>query len=244
MDESSYADLSVYITRWKMKFPHVTDLALIGNRIQSGPSPPKEIPLIVETTNDAYYKLSTPKEVLKGGLFKAGANFLKINVDGLFKNSGSYLYFLELKAGDLIIRKEIGIDIQVDNPTPARKPAERIKEPEYKLSLYVGGEVVISSKKSLKNMPLKIDYPKGQVYMPKFPLDQEDYFLNTFSILDAVAALYGLARELTKDKSERVPEFKYQKQQQIEISFLRPDPDDGVEKEIRATIRLKTRILS
>jgi len=244
LDESSYADLSTYITFWKIKFPQVTDIAIVGNRLQSGSAPPSRLPLVVDITRDAYYRLISTEGVANGGLFRPGPNSLNIDATRLFDETGTHLYFLDLKSGDLIVRKEINLDIQVEKPisAPVKQPEQAIPDREYKLSMYVGGRLIVASKKLPNIPPPKIDFPKGAVYFPKFPRDQKDFNLNTFSVIDAVAALYKAIKDLTKGKEEKVPEFKYQKQQQTEISFWRED-SEGISREIRTMIRLKTRTL-
>lgn len=244
LDESSYADLSSYITSWKIRFPQVTDIAIVGNRLQSGSAPPLRLPLVVDITTDAYYRLISLEGILNGGLFRPGSNSLNIDATHLFDESGTHLFYLDLKSGDLIIRKEINLEIQVEKPVsaPARQPEQRNPDREYKLSMYVGGRLIVASKKLPNVLPPKIDFPKGTVYLPKFPRDQKDFNLNTFSVMDAVAALYKAIKDLTKGKDKKVPEFKYQKLQQTEFSFRRVD-SEGMSQEIRSMIRLKTRTL-
>jgi hypothetical protein len=244
LDESSYADMSSYITSWKIRFPQVTDIAIVGNRLQASSAPPVRLPLVVDITTDAYYRLISLEGIQNGGLFRPGSNSLNIDATHLFDESGTHLYYLDLKSGDLIIRKEINLEIQVEKPfsAPVKPPEPTNPDREYKLSMYVGGRLIVASKKLPNVLPPKIDFPKGTVYLPKFPRDQKDFNLNTFSVLDAVAALYKAIKDLTKGKHEKAPEFKYQKQQQTEISFRRVD-SDGLSQEIRSMVRLKTRTL-
>lgn len=245
LDEQSYADLSSFILAWKIRFPQVQDIAIVGNRLQSGSSPPAQLPLIVDISNSAYFRLISPKEgIIRGGQFVAGANSLNLDASRFFDDSGTHLFYLDLKSGDLILRKEINLEVKVENPVPApatsQLPVKKTKEPEYKLSLYVGGKLILSSTKLPKDIPLKVEWPKGTVALPKFPRDQANFNLNAFSIPDALAALYSAIKEITKGKSTKVPEFKYQKQQQTEVSFLRTD-SEGLQRKVDATIRLKTK---
>ncbi len=244
LDEQSYADLGSFMTGWRLKFPQVTEIAIVGNRMQSGSSPPAQLPLIVDITNDAYFRLISKEGIIGGGLFKAGTNSFNLDASQFFDVSGTHVFFLDLKAGDLVLRKEINVEVKVENPEtppPSRELlARKVKEPEYKLSMYIGGKLIVASTKLPKDIPIKMEWPKGTVALPKFPRDQANYNLNTFSIPDALAALYSAIKEITKGKNTKVPEFKYQKQQQTEISFLKIDPE-GLEKKINATVRLKTR---
>jgi hypothetical protein len=244
LDEQSYADLSRFITDWRIRFPKVADIAIVANRLQSGSSAPALIPLVVDISREAYFRLVSKEGIIKGGLFQAGTNSLNIEAGRFFEDSGTHVFFLDLKAGDIVLRKEINVEIKLENPVPPpepdRIPPKKVKEPEYKLSMYVGGKLILSNTKLPKDVPLKIEWPKGTVALPKFPRDQANYNLNAFSIPDALSALYSAVKDIVKGKNTKAPEFKYKKEQQSEISFLTTD-DEGLQKKVDATIRLKTR---
>jgi hypothetical protein len=253
LDEATYRDLLIFIGRWKQKYPLVTELALIDRDTYQGPYPPDKFIIGIEIENDAYFKFSDEEGAIKGGLFKRGFNSISIAADALFDRSGSHVFFLDLKTEDLVLRKEIEIDIRMDlsgvtqeDVESQKKSASFITEPEFKISMYVGDELIASSRKMAPfTHPINIDLPPWpkdpSVYGPIY---RDEFALNYFSILDAVGAVYELLKSLKKgDKGEGSASSKpLQKRMQITANFLRKDLT-GKAKEIQAVITLKTRHL-
>ena len=167
LDEATYRDLLIFIGRWKQKFPLVTELALINRDTYRGPHPPDYFVIGIEIDNEAYYKFSDEEGIIKGGLFKRGFNSISIAADALFDRSGSHVFFLDLKTEDLILSKEIEIDIRMDMSEVSEEETENqeksasfITEPEFKISMYVGDELIaISRKLPPFTMPIKFDFP-------------------------------------------------------------------------------------
>lgn len=222
----------------------ISDVALINSEIYSGPTPPVKILIAIDMRNSAFYKLSDKENVIKGGLFNQGLNIVSIEASNLFKKSGSHVYFLDLKVDDLIFRKEIEFDIQLESHIIVKRAKEERKNPEYKLSMFIGNELIVTSKKlSHKNLSSKIELPPlPENYSPFDPMDRADPALNSFSILSAVGLAYELIKKLMPAKAKEKRASSIQKQKQITTIFFRRGLE-GVIKEIKAVITLKTKDL-
>jgi hypothetical protein len=245
LDDSTNWSITNFLYAWKKRYPFVFQMALVTNNIQSDSPPPPQLPLGLDITNDALYKLSDQKYALKGGLLKAGFNIIPIDTRNFFEDSGLHLYFLELKTGDLILKKEIEISVEVESPRAARDTKTKTENKEYKLSMFVGGEMVVSTKKSLIDAMAKAEIvPKNAVaYDPSIYVDKNKPGRTSgVSILSAAALAYEALKQLMKKKEEKKPEYKIQRQQELTTFFKMKDMD-GVEEEIKTTIRLKIRNL-
>jgi hypothetical protein len=245
LDDSASWNITNFLYAWKKRYPFVFQMALITNNIQSGFPPPSQFPLGLDITNDTLYKLSDQKYALKGGLLKAGFNIIPIDIGNFFKDSESHIYFLELKTGDLILKKEIEIDVELESSRAARNTKTRTENKEYKLSMFVGDKLVISTKKFLIDALAKAEIvPKNAVaYNPSIYVDKDKPGLNSGgSILSAAALAYEALKQLMKKKGEKKSEYKIQRQQELTTFFKMKDMD-GVEEEIKTTIRLKIRNL-
>ena len=244
LDSSTYEDIKDYLVTWENKYPLVTEMAFIwkaGDRLSILPS---KLIIGIDIKNDAYYKLSEGRNCIQGGLLKKGFNTFSISATRLFEKSGSYDYFLDLKAGDMIMRKKIEVDSKIDLPADLRESESVIINKEYKVSLYVGGRLVACAKKSPENnLPLKFELPHlPESYDPFDPKIQENPFSNSFSILGVLAGMYQLVRELKKEKAEERKSPSFQRKQQISFTFNKKD-SDGIEKEVMVVIQLKSRNL-
>lgn len=243
LDSSTYVDICEYMTAWKRKYPLITETALIDGKIYNSSIQPAKIVIGIDIKNGAYYKLSDRNNIIKGGLLKRGFNIISITADDLFKKSGSHIYFLDLKADDLFLKKEIEIDIKLDSHEQIKEPENKIENPEYKLFMFIGDELIISRKKLAYSLPLKIEMPPWpKDYKPFGPADKTNPAFNSFSIFSAVGAIYQLIKGLKTKKSPEKLASPIQKQKQITITFIRKNLE-GVAKEVKAVITLKTRDL-
>lgn len=246
LDDSTYAHILNYLTTWKMKYPYISEISLIKGDIYQGPNPPDKLIIGIEIEGDAYYRLSDEGGMIKGGLLKRGFNSTHIQARDFFQKSGSHTYFLDLKAGSLIMGKEVEIDVRLDSEVKVRKKVEvtekPIENPVFKLSMYVGDELIIQSQKlSYGNLPMRLNLPPWpKNASPYGPIYENEFALNSFSIADAVGAIYGLIKELKKEKKENESPIPIQKQMQLRSTFLRTN-QEGDTEEVRATITLKTK---
>ena len=250
LDNSTYGDISNYIKTWKRKYPLITELALIDSEIYKRSTPPDKIVIGVDIENPAYYKLSDGKKIIKGGLFNRGFNSFSLAAHELWENSGSHIYILDLKAEDLLLKKELEIDIQLDSQVVTKKADEKARDIEYNLSMFIGDELIISSKKlHHEKLSWKFEIPAPTSNLsPLIPPEKvdprkEDYTSNSFSIPAAVAGVLQLIKGLKKKESTEERVSYFQKSKQLTTTFIRKDLE-GIEKEVRAVIRLKTRQLN
>jgi hypothetical protein len=246
LDDSTYRNITHYLMLWKAKYPYVSELALIKSEIYQGPNPPDRLIIGIDIESDAYYRLSDGKRIMAGGLLKKGFNSMHIKTADFFQKSGAHTYVLDLKMGDLVVSKELEFDVKLDSSVKARKEVKvtdmPIQNPEFKISMYVGDELILESKKlAYENLPLKFHLPPWpENRSPYGPIYEDEFALNSFSIPGAVAAIYQLFRELKNGKKEFKQPKPVQKQMQVRTTFLRPTTDGDAE-EFRAVITLKTR---
>jgi hypothetical protein len=206
----------------------VVEIGLIGERSGKILAPPEKLVIGIEISVEAYYKFSDKENVIKGGLLRRGLNIVDIEAIGLFEESGTHVYFLDLKVGDLILKKEIEIDIQLDSPGIDSGTQRQARDPEYELSMFVGNQLIVTGKK----VPFK---------GPSFEIEKEykNPMLNSFSIIDAAGAVYDMLKKAIGKKKRQKSERSIQKHKQLTVTFLRRD-SEGVSMEINATIELKS----
>jgi hypothetical protein len=227
------------------EFLIIADMGLINSKISNGLTPPARLVVGIDIKKEAYYKLSYKKDIIGGGLFNKGLNIFNIEATDLFEKSGSFKYILDLKVGTLVLSKEIEINIQLDSFDDIKKTEDKIKNPEYEISLFIGDKLVTSSKKKLISSKLsyKVELPPmPDNYDAFYDLKRSDPALNSFSILDAVGAALGLVKKLITEKNKKKREIPIQKHKQITRTFLRKN-SEGVAKEVKAVITLKIKEL-
>lgn len=249
LDNSTYMDVSHYIRTWKRKYPLITEIALIDSEIYKRSIPPDKIVIGVDIENPAYYKLSDDKKIIKAGLFSRGFNSFSLAAHELFQNSGSHIYILDIKAEDLYLKKELEVDIQLASQIITKKTDEKPRNIEYNLSMFIGDELIISSRKlHQEKLSWKFEIPAPTTNLsPLIPPEKvdprkEDYTSHSFSIPAAVAGVLQLIKGLKKKESPEERVSYFQKSKQLTTTFIRKNLD-GIEKEVRAVIRLKTRQL-
>jgi hypothetical protein len=246
LDDATYKDMLNYLMVWKAKYPYVSEMAFVKSDIYQGPSPPDKLIIGIDIASDAYYRLSDKGGVVKGGLLKRGFNSISIKADDFFQKSGIHPYFLDLKKGDLIVSKQIEIDIQIEFSVKVKRKIKvtdkPVANPEFKISMFVGNELIIESKKlAYENLPLKLHLPPWpENPSPYGPIYENKFALNSFSIPEAVGALYDLFKKLKDGKKEESKPRPVEKQMQISSSFMR-EGAGGEAEEFRAVITLKTK---
>jgi hypothetical protein len=248
LDLVSQADIIDWLSLWKSRYPFIVEIALIKGIGDQVIIPQGVLPLVIDITNEAFYKFSLGKNVLEGGQFKPGFNVIGLDANELFISPGKRLYVLEVKSAGLILKKEITLDIEVVSPPRPPTPAMPGNKPlEYSLALYVGGELVMLSKKVENPVSWKVDVKPNTLpygFKPDYVLrrDQPDP-MNSFSILNAIGIIYSLLKDLLKkkDKKEAEPP-KIQTVQDLALVFKQKDMT-GLEQETRISIKLRTKNL-
>jgi len=262
--------VSSYLNGWRMKYPWIREIALIqgvGNEIII---PEGTVPLAVEISVPAFYKFFEGTQVIKAGAFQAGFNVLGLDANALFRESRKRTYYLEVKSGPLILKKEIVLDVTVswpvapkpkepeppkvgrlaralgtpDPPAPPAPPKVR----EYHLALYVGGNLLMSSQKKETVRPLELGIKPSnnpQFLKPDWNIKRNDPWANPglnnrFSITDAIGVLGGLLKNLLKKEPEDPELTKIKTVQNLSLDFHLKDVE-GTPLEMRVEMNLDVR---
>jgi hypothetical protein len=189
--------------------------------------------------SDVYYKLSDGRTVIKGGQFRRGFNSISLETWTLFRESGAYPYILEFKAGDLMIRRELIIGVQLETLGMLRSSAASAQKIEFILKMYLGDVLLASSQKSLPSAPgmgIELPPPNG-VYDPFGPGYQNGPKTpNTFPILAVPVVIYDLIKKLFKGAEvEPVPPVELKTD--LAVSYKSKNAA-GKETEVRARLSL------
>ncbi len=220
----------------------VIEIGLIGQKTGKTIAPPEKLVLGIDISVEAYYKFSDKENVIKGGLLRRGLNIVDFTAIGLFEESNTHVYFLDLKVGNIILKKEIEIDIHLDSPEGDSGIPSPVRDPEYELSMFVGDQLIVTGKKvPFKGAAFEIEKPRlPEGYGPFYEIEKEykSPMLNSFSIIDAAGVLYDLITKTLGKKKRQKSQRPIQKHKQLTITFLRRD-SEGVSREINARIELK-----
>lgn len=219
LDWENRRDFVDYWGRWKAAYPLVTDMNLLEAVGPNTGGAPPEIRIGVDLANPAYFKVSDEEGALEGGLWQAGFHILTIPAGGLFDRSGVRNLTLDLKSGDLVLRKRIGVDVDVRIPvgTPAAAPAApapRTRDITGEVSLYIGDKLITASRKTIaKTEPFRFPLPGPSAAntKPYMAPRKNDPMLNSTSIIDAVSLAYQTIRDLLKKKPLAPSPPSYQK---------------------------------
>lgn len=247
LDIVSEGDVTAYLNSWRSKYPQVTNLTLVRRRNNPGPMPPETVELGIEISADAFYRFSDTNGIMGGGLLHKGFNILGIPAEHFFDRSGAHVFVLDLKQGEVLLRKEVTVSIGLtpeEAPSAEKKLTEGIGM-EYVLSLYFGDKLVVSSSKlGQAANPLKLDLkPTNLKANPLFkPPGQHDPFdpsMTGFSIPGAIGVLTGLVKDLLTKKPQKI-EPMIDKVGSYVLTYFRPGAANA-EVEVKATVTLQTR---
>ena len=251
LDFLNQTDILGYLNVWKMRYPYVLEISLVKGVGNEAIIPQGLVPLVIDLSGEAYYKFSLRGDVLEAGQFKSGFNVIGLDATELFLNPGRRTYLLEPKAGTLVLKKEIELDIEVTSPLSLPKPAApppRGHSVESSVSMYVGGELVMTSRKTVTTPSLKLGVPVNTLTYGWNPdsvinRDKPDPMRNSIDIVRAVSAIYDLLKDLLKKKDKNDPEPpKIQTVQDLQLVFPQKDPE-GKDREMKVAIRLRSKNL-
>ncbi len=185
----------------------ISDIGLIDPGASQTTIPPNTLVVGIDVTRDVLYKLSDDGGIIKGGQFLKGFNAISLNVRDRFEQSGTYAYTLELKAGEYVAQKKFKIDIRIDLPVELEgKTAEAPVESEHVVSMYVGGQLVVSYRKLYT---AKLSEEIAAIPRP-YTIDPYDSSAEPspdmgFPILGAAAAAYQVIKGLLSKKKSVEP---------------------------------------
>jgi hypothetical protein len=262
LDLASQLDVLGFLNEWKASFPWITSIALIRGIGDEVIIPQGILPLVVEIQNRAYYKFSEGSNVIKGGEFLPGFNVIGLDANLLFSHSGRRSYLLEIKSGPLILKRQIDLDVSVTWPAPpaaaAPAPPQDVaagevppgRTREYRLEMYVGGDLVMASEKTETVRPLFLGIPRSNnpaFLKPDYYVKRGDPWtnpsFNSFSIFDALGLLYKALKDLwSKRKGRDVEAPKIQTAQDLSLRFRNHDAS-GYPWEMKVDLNLFTKNL-
>jgi hypothetical protein len=250
LDFINQADIIGYLNVWRMRYPFVSEIALVRGIGNEALIPQGLMPIVIDISSEAYYKFSQGANVLQAGQFKPGINIIGLDAAELFLNPGSRTFLLEMKTGNLILKKEIDLDVEVLAPARIPRPtAEPVpgRPVDYTVSMYVGGELVMKSHKTETPLNWKTNVPvntntwgwKPDVWINR----DKDPLAHAIDIPAAISYLYGLLKELFTKKSK--PEAPAPQVETVhDLSLTYPIKDsDGRAEEMKISLKLRTRNL-
>ncbi len=257
LDITTVHDFVGFWGHWKSSYPLVSDLNLLSYAGRQKPGLPSSIEVGLELLNDAYYRVSLGPYILEGGFWPKGFHILTVPVSPLFEHSGVYEFLLDLKAGDLVLRKplKIAVDITqvatVSSPAPPvvtvsrnNKPAQ---EPAFlssttgEIDLYVGDTLILKSRKGTARVPavvIPVGGPSMPGQKPYMPPPTTDPIANSVPVLDALALTYKAVKDLFIKKPPKPSPPSYQKLSSLAFAFVHTEPD-GRTADVRAVVHIE-----
>jgi hypothetical protein len=235
-----------YLREWQLRYPWVLKIGFVspGGPAATFPaaSPPETVLLGIEMASDVYYKLTDGENILKGGQFRRGFNAIALQARKLFREPGAFPYVLEFKAGDLVVRRELIIGVQMDLQGILGSPSGGPTNDEFILEMFFGQELLASSRKtvfSTRDLGIEVPPPSGK-YDPFGPGYQNDPKIpNSIPIMAIPAAILEAIKALKKkDEVEPVPPVELKTD--IVVPFRRPNAS-GDMIEVRARVSLGLR---
>lgn len=239
-------DVLRYLREWQLRYPWMLKIGFVspGGPAQTTPSanPPETVLLGIEMAGDVYYKLMEGENILKGGQFHRGFNSVALQAKKLFREPGAFPYVLEFKAGDLVVRRELVIGVQMDYQGIMGGPADAARNDEFILEMFFGQELLASSRKtviSTRDLGIEVPPPSGK-YDPFGPGYQNDPKIpNSVPIMAIPAAILEAIKALKKkDEVEPVPPVELKAD--ILVPFKRPNTrGDAIEVRARVSLGLR-----
>lgn len=251
LDYVTLRDFLSFWARWKRAYPLVYDLNLLSYGKTPATGIPASVDIGLELMNDALYRISLGPYILEGGHWPRGFHILSVPLSGLFSQSGDYDFVLDLKSGDLVVRKSVRVRVDVADLAPPAAPSSRdvlfadsrtprrsIQEGE--ISLYVDGKLVLRSRKiASKPAPLSFPLPGPSMpgQKPYMPPPKDSPMASGVSILDALALAYKAIKELVAKKPPKPSPPSYSKVSALSFEYSRATAE-GLTASARASVSL------
>lgn len=260
LDDGTFRDFLTFWAGWRNKYPLVSELAFLYRGQASFSALPATVEVGLQTSTNAYYRISLNGVIIEGGLWPGGWHVLTIPVAQLFSSPGGYEFMLDLKSDDLVIRKPIRLDVDITETALAAAPAAARAFPlmprvsgtghgrpapppqpsslQGTISLYIDDKLIMSSRKSAPKAPpveIPIPGPSMPGQKPYMPPPKSDPMANGVSVLDALALAYRAVRDLLSRKPPPPPAPTYQKVTSLSYSFVRTS-ENGVVSRVRAVL--------
>jgi len=240
-----HADVANYLREWQFRYPWVLRIGIVASgkvAVASSIHPPEKLLLGVEMANSVLYKLASGERVIKGGEFRRGFNAVGLETRELFREPGAHSYLLEFKAGDLIVRREIVLGVQMSTAGLVREPVGSVRPPDYIIKVFLGENLLASSRKSPPVTPAaKIETPpptgKYDPFGPGYQNQPE--FPSSFPIMAIPAVIKEIIDQFKKkDEVEPVPAVELKTE--MAFSFTKKNAMDR-DIEVKAQVSLGLR---
>lgn len=235
LDEYTLRDFLAFWASWKRAYPLVYDLNLLSYSRTPATGLPASVDVGLELLNGAFYRISLGPYILEGGYWPKGFHILTIPLRDLFIRSDTYEFVLDLKVGDLIVRKPVRVQVDIADIAPSRAPApeERFAAPpsvpvkpiqEGEISVYIDGKLVLKSRK-IAAKPAPFTFPLGGPLMrgqkPYLPPPKNDPMMSGVNIVDALALAYKAIKDLVSKKPPKPSAPSYQKVSVLSFAYSR-----------------------
>jgi hypothetical protein len=232
-DYTLRAFLSFWAT-WKRSYPLVYDINLLSYSRAPATGLPDSVDVGFELLNEALYRVSLGPYILEGGQWPAGFHILTIPLSDLFDRSDTYEFVLDLKSGDLVIRKPIRVRIEIADMAGQAPPTRNALSPapglslkaiqEGEISVYVDNKLILRSRK-IAPKPASFTFPLGGPSMrgqkPYLPPPKNDPMASGVNILDALALAYKAIKDLVAKKPPKPFAPSYQKVSSLAFAYSR-----------------------
>ncbi len=244
-DKALRRKIGDYMRAWRRKYPLLVQTGLLKDSSFKSSRLPRYLTLAVEMGMSTHYRLVYKEKVVSAGIMKKGFNFIELPAAPLFERSDSHVFALDLKAGDLIVQKEIVLDIACRYPENSGQMKEPVRKSGFGVAMFIENRLVAYHKKSVKvrrlspmetdKMMRRADRLTGR---PPNPLDIEEKSLQRASIpvlAIPVLAYKYLIKPKLKKKKKIIKTFTH-----LEATFLTIDEDD-IENplDVEITMRVK-----
>jgi hypothetical protein len=236
LEDYALRGLLAFWAGWERLYPLLHNVSLLSYSHTPATGLPASVDVGLDLMNEAFFRVSLGPYILEGGFWPRGFHILTIPLSGLFNRSDTYELTVDLKAGDLIIRKPIRLQIDIADiatpgpasaqayaPAPSTAPARPIEEGE--ISLYIDGKLVLKSRKiaartAAFTFPLGGPLMQGQKpYMP--PPNRDPALAPGVSVLDALALAYKAIKDLVGKKPPKPLAPSYQKVSVLSFTYSR-----------------------
>jgi hypothetical protein len=236
LDEYVLRDFLTFWISWKRRYPLVYDVNLLSYSRTPATGLPASVDVGLELLNEAFYRVSLGPYILEGGYWPKGFHILTIPLRDLFTRSDTWEFVLDLKAGDLIVRKPVRVQVDIADIAPsAPAPEETFAPPpttpvrpiqEGEISVYIDGKLVLKSRKLAARAAAPFTFPLGgplmrgqKPYMP--PPKNDPMMMNGVNIVDALALAYKAIKDLVAKKPPKPSAPSYQKVSVLSFSYSR-----------------------
>jgi hypothetical protein len=236
LDEYILRDFLTFWISWKRLYPLVYDVNLLSYSRTPATGLPASVDVGLELLNEAFYRVSLGPYILEGGYWPKGFHILTIPLRDLFTRSDTYEFVLDLKSGNLIVRKPVRVQVDIADIAPSAPAPEETFAPqttapvrpiqEGEISVYIDGKLVLKSRKLAARAAAPFTFPLGgplmrgqKPYMP--PPKNDPMTMNGVNIVDALALAYKAIKDLVAKRPPKPSAPSYQKVSVLSFSYSR-----------------------